>query len=556
MDVLGQLTALVDKSLLRRLPANLAGGSYAIHELLKQYAAEKLAASADALQQTLDHHCAYFMDFLANIWQDLRGPRQVEALAQIDAQIDDIRLAWRTALAAGRLSALHDAMPALFGFYSVRNRFQDAEEDFRLSVAELERLRSQPGFSAAAPELADGVYALALAFFSSFLFNVGRFELARAYHRDSFALVEHLSPGDRASLLMLLGFGWSLLDPEEVTRNYQASLETFERSQDRWSAARAKLNYGSFQQYGVVDLEAARRLYQAAYDELHQLGDRFGMVLALNSLADLAYAQGKYQQVVQVGLESRSITQQLGDSWQVIASIFYLGQAAVALGEYEQAHAYYGEGIQVLGQLGNRQLLSRLLACQGYAHFLEADYAQARAHFEQALELSRELHDWRETAMQLMNLGNIARASGDLAEARRCYLESIQILEGSGANWELSISLKRLASLNYAQGEITPAWENYRRALRISLETKRPAETLENLAGMAELLILEGRLEAAAELLALCLAQKETAQDVRLSAQKLLDSLAGELPPESYALALQRGQAAALERAAEGMLAG
>jgi tetratricopeptide (TPR) repeat protein len=555
MNVLGLMTSLVDKSLLRRLTVSVAGGSFAIHELLKQYAAEKLAESPEALQEALDRHCAYFMDFLANIWQDLRGPPQLDALAQIDAQIDDIRLAWRTALTKGRLRALRGAMPALFQFYNVRNRFQDAEEDFRLGVAELERLRSQPGFWEASPELSDGVYALALAFFSSFLFNVGRFEPARAYHRDSFALVGGLSEGDRAAVLLLLSFGWNVLPQSEVVANYQTCQETFIRHQDRWSAARAQLNFGSFQQYGVVDMEKARRLYQAAYDELRQLGDRFGMVLALNSLADLAYAQGKYEQVTQIGLESRSITRQLGDSWQVVASIFYLGQAAVAQGEYEQAHEYYDEGIRVMKELGNRQLLSRLLACQGYVHYLQGRYLPAQAQFEQALELSRQLHDRRETAMQLMNLGNIARASGNLAGAQRSYQESIQLLEGSGANWELAISLKRLASLYFAQGEISQASEHYRRALRISIEIKRPAETLENLVGIAELLILEGSLETAAELLAMCLAQKETAQDVRAQAVRLLDGLAGELPAERYALAVKRGQAAVLNTAAEKMLA-
>jgi tetratricopeptide (TPR) repeat protein len=188
-------------------------------------------------------------------------------------------------------------------------------------------------------------------------------------------------------------------------------------------------------------------------------------------------------------------------------------------------------------------------------HYLQGRYLPAQAQFEQALELSRQLHDRRETAMQLMNLGNIARASGNLAGAQRSYQESIQLLEGSGANWELAISLKRLASLYFAQGEISQASEHYRRALRISIEIKRPAETLENLVGIAELLILEGSLETAAELLAMCLAQKETAQDVRAQAVRLLDGLAGELPAERYALAVKRGQAAVLNTAAEKMLA-
>jgi predicted ATPase len=70
------LSILVDKSLLR-LDVN---GRYQIHELLRQYAAERFGRSAANVQQTQAEHAHFFIDFLARRRGDVGGGEQRRAL--------------------------------------------------------------------------------------------------------------------------------------------------------------------------------------------------------------------------------------------------------------------------------------------------------------------------------------------------------------------------------------------------------------------------------------------------------------------------------------------
>ena len=54
---LRELLAPVDRSLLQRTSA----GRYDVHELLRQYAAEKLAQAPDAGEGVRDRHCAHYV---------------------------------------------------------------------------------------------------------------------------------------------------------------------------------------------------------------------------------------------------------------------------------------------------------------------------------------------------------------------------------------------------------------------------------------------------------------------------------------------------------------
>src|SRR5690606_8163570 len=80
------------------------GGRYQIHELLRQYAGEKLAANATALAEAQNRHMAYFADFLRENEPELKSEAQLDALQAIDGELDNIRVAWRRTVGQRRLS--------------------------------------------------------------------------------------------------------------------------------------------------------------------------------------------------------------------------------------------------------------------------------------------------------------------------------------------------------------------------------------------------------------------------------------------------------------------
>ncbi len=95
---LALLSSLLDKSLLRWETGDNLNGRYQIHELLRQYAEEKLSDQPEIAQETCATHARYYTDFLGKRLTDLYGGRQREAILEIDAELNNIRAAWKWAV--------------------------------------------------------------------------------------------------------------------------------------------------------------------------------------------------------------------------------------------------------------------------------------------------------------------------------------------------------------------------------------------------------------------------------------------------------------------------
>lgn len=538
------LSALVDKSLLRRMENTGQEARFGMHELIRQYAAEKLDQTPGAAEQSRRRHSAYYAAWLEKMFNEMRTPRQIQALNQVELEIEDVRAAWRWLIARQDYPELLQFISGLFQYYNIRNRQQEAEEDFRQALESLPEASDQPGGQA------QRARAYLLTYYCSALFNADKYDQAYRIYPQAVELAAQANETDQATLHTLLSFGSGLLPPEQVEQHYRQSQQIFERAGDRWSAAMAMLIYASYAQYTLVDMALARQLCQESLDLFRELGDRVGMVFSLNNQASLCYALGEYETVKRLSDESLVLCRALGDRWRVAAALLILGQACVALGEYSQARQVYQEAVQLMRELGNRRVIARYLACLGYVVYLEGELGRAQELFLEALELSRQIGDRREMGMSNMNLGNIALSSGDPAEARQFYLAAIELLDNIPfAGWEFSICLKRMGSLCFQLGEVTQAGEYYRRALAISQQLKRTPEILDNLVGIAELLGFEGQHAQAVELVALALAHEECASDVRARAETLLSDYQAALPAAVFEIAVRDGKVKLLESA-------
>jgi predicted ATPase len=131
------LSALVNKSLLRHDPI----GRYDLHELVRQYAREQLDAVKDAYATTAARHTAYYGEFMAQRWADLRSSQQRAAIAEIDGEIENVRAAWAYAVEQHNYAVIGQMVLALWYVHVLTYRSKDAHELFSRSIA---ALRSAP----------------------------------------------------------------------------------------------------------------------------------------------------------------------------------------------------------------------------------------------------------------------------------------------------------------------------------------------------------------------------------------------------------------------------
>ena len=86
------LAGLVNKSLLSHDPDS---GRLEVHELLRQYAQEQLGEKPVANLSAQEAHAAFYAEFMQQRWQHLKSDRQMQALEEIEADIENVRAAWR-----------------------------------------------------------------------------------------------------------------------------------------------------------------------------------------------------------------------------------------------------------------------------------------------------------------------------------------------------------------------------------------------------------------------------------------------------------------------------
>ena len=80
---LKQLARLVNKSF---ISYNLTSGRYEIHELLRQYAQDRLESTPEASDSAHEAHATYFAKFMSLRWPLLRSSNQLAALREIEEE--------------------------------------------------------------------------------------------------------------------------------------------------------------------------------------------------------------------------------------------------------------------------------------------------------------------------------------------------------------------------------------------------------------------------------------------------------------------------------------
>ena len=114
-----------------------ADGRYSIHELLRQYAAAKLADST-RMEATRRSYSSHYLTALRAWEDDLRGGvRQTAALYEIEADWENIRAAWYMALEIGEESAVEQAVEGLHFFIEISSRYQEGITFLDAAVAQL-----------------------------------------------------------------------------------------------------------------------------------------------------------------------------------------------------------------------------------------------------------------------------------------------------------------------------------------------------------------------------------------------------------------------------------
>ncbi len=333
------LSRLVNKSLLHFTPE----GRYEVHAVVRQYAFEKLKTLPQQFQNTNDLHCTYFAHFLAQTAPRLKGAEQKKALDEIYRDLENIRKAWRWAVANGQEQQLELLLDGLFNFYSTRNYFEEGQASLNAALAALQLKHS------ASPRLTGRLLAwLGLFYLRLGFYDQGQAALERAIGllRCANDTVEVAFALDGLGRLYMMGGKYN-----EALPVLQESLSLCQITGDQYGIATALYSCGRLAEMRGQYTEARRHMEQSLVIR-RSIKDYRGLALSLNYLGSILATQRQYDQASRLYRESFELFEMLGDKWGVALSFTKLGDAAFEREDYPEAQIYFVQALRINANLG------------------------------------------------------------------------------------------------------------------------------------------------------------------------------------------------------------
>ena len=493
-DVLPRLASLVDKSLIRSLDED-GHRRLAMLETIRDYAAERLDELPEHRDAAMRAHAEHFAEVAHERRQRLTGRERAEVLAELEADLGNLRAAWRYWVQARDLARLDAMLDALWALHDDRGWYHGAialSNDLLsvLSTAPLTTERTAQEITVRT-SLARGLMAIR-----------GYTQEVEDIYADVLAqLRETGEPSDAVPLLRSLA-SLSLYrgDFDKGIGIGRRLLELAERQQDLALQAEGHLRVGTnLVSLGHVD-EGLEHLDRAIglFDPQRQASGRLRLgaspgIVPYTTSAFVLWSIGHPARAIERGAgalrvaaelrhpysaayalfhvafldmwrrdwssvhERASKVREIAEEhdyqvWRALALIF-LGVSETALGRPAEGMALSDQGIARYQDLTTPPVFwPMLLAVRARGFGMAGRPEEGLEPVDQAIELMRGLDNVLFPQLPLVK-GDLLLASSDPDDARGSFRSAFESAEAAGARmWQLRAAT-RLTELRSASGE-------------------------------------------------------------------------------------------------------
>jgi non-specific serine/threonine protein kinase len=410
MDLLGQL---INKSLVVMEDAQRET-KYRILETMRQYANEKLveAEESDILR---DRHLEYFLNLAETAEPHLTRPEQLEWLAKLDADYENLRLALEWALNKESAELSLRLCAALGDFWFLRCYWLEG-------LKWLDRALAKPVQPSKTEKMLRVKALCADALLANELDDLPRMKTSA---EKSSRLAQETS-GRREIAIARLCLGWALRRQNEDERALDLMEQSFRDFQEMsdlfWKAKSYRIFSDALAIQGKLTWkEAIYRTVELA----RAAGERVELAIALLDFGAHHFMINQPEEARKYAEEASELLKQIGSN--VADAEFLFASMAWLKGDYKEAKALYMVIQTRLGLLGERNVRSAAIGTLGSLALEEGDFGQARRFLEESLATSRELQNNFLTVIRLIEIGNLFYLEGYFDEFKQKYREGLSL---------------------------------------------------------------------------------------------------------------------------------
>lgn len=477
------LRLLVGKSLVRRTDsatngAGSSAGRYTMHELLRQFAEQKLPP--DENETLHDVHSAYFMNYLAALLPSLKNADQPAALDAIQREWDDIVGAWRRAVQNKRWDLIADGFEAFYHFAYARRRIADVSELMAGAANVLRTAARTPVEAVLLVRLltlqADGVTRTA------------NRQTVVAFVDQIIALHEpYFEQPDMALTLTQLGvlYNYYKRDNQQAEWLFKRALRHAETLNDPWIIGYVHMHFGWFCQNNIRYAEA-RRHFEQALDEFRKSGQPFGIAKALEGLAENHATLGDYDTANRLIVQTVPMYEALKDMLTLLrfeGNVHYFSNS-------EHNEELVDKALQMVREMGDKPGLAWSLyhAAWSKMNYKRRNLDAVAAMFAEALPIFEALDDIEGRTWTRVFLGELALLRDDPDTAERIVNEALEILETHDFPWSRAGGWYVMGNIALARGNPEQAMRHYIDSLLLARDLEGVVQMLRHVLGVIEVL--------------------------------------------------------------------
>lgn len=415
------LASLTEKALIRLDES----GRYQIHELLRQFAYDKLLVGKVQVETSAAAHASFFLSLAAQLKTDLTARHQQSALATLQADIDNLRTAWFWALQQPELPGIAAALESLYMLFLFTSRYSEGKELFITSAMQLE-----------SATIAQTSQTIDLASQSA----------------------------SRAAV-----FAYHLGEYEQPLRHFHSLLSTTSAGKPSHDIALAYLVLGRIASWQDRHKEAVSLLQQSVA-LFTALGDHSNLASVQHGLAETYAHAADYQNALDCAQACLDIGIQLGRDDLIGSAHYTIGYALRSLGQFKLALHHYQQGCVYTQKTGDR--LGYALSVGGVGIELsrlgQKHWAQGFALAQQSLAICRELGYNAHIVTRLLILGRVCIFGKRYDQTLPFAEECLQIASETNRGAVYGVWL--LGENYYEMGNLALSRHYLHRTIRVGIE--------------------------------------------------------------------------------------
>jgi predicted ATPase/DNA-binding SARP family transcriptional activator len=448
------LTGLRHKSLIR----GAGSGRYSVHELLRQFALEKLAEQSDALARAYLRHSNYYLSFVGQRRDALYGKRPHDAVAEIRRELDNVVQAWRWSVEYGRFADLVESgcLAGLARFYEMTGLYFEGERVFAGAVAQSEKSLRDTAHEKdnAGIRQRQGTHTRLLIALSEFFLSRVKLDALEKTAGEAMSLAADMGDADGEAHACLLA-GLAHINRGDNVRALSLFSRGLTRAEEaqRPSLAGVLLRHigNAWRQRGNLEQEAS--CLTRALELQRTAGNRAEEQTLLIWLGMNHYRCGEFVAGRDRLEQALALSQAVGDPSRESKAEFVLGLIETALGDYVTARGRFEKVRLVNRDLGDRwqeaYALAQLAAVNGKLGHYDIAVVQA----QEAVSIA-ERHQLTEASSDaLMLLGYLFADLGCWGEARDTFARSLQHWHAIGQQVSVAESQVGLAYATWRLGD-------------------------------------------------------------------------------------------------------